>query len=167
MDDYKVLLYIIFGVIYLISRVMKSRKKQQAQQSQQEHSEDSSEAPKKEISFEDLLKEFTQGGQQEKTVPQYEEPIEEEPTRYEEPVVEETTWVGSDEEATSVYERSIRDAETVDMMEQGHDHHLQRFAVYEEDEKDTFLADLSDELQEEDGLKKAIIYKEILDRKHF
>ena len=62
---------------------------------------------------------------------------------------------------------SIREAETVDMADLGHDHHLKRFDVYEEEEENTFLADLSAELQEEDGLKKAVIYKEILDRKHF
>lgn len=165
MDDYKVLLYIIFGVIWMISRVMKSRKKRQAQQ--QQESEESYKAPQKEVSFEDLLKEFTQGDQQEKPVPEYEEPVRYEEPIYEEPIIEKPSWAGSDEEATSVYERSIRDAETVDMADQGHDHHLERFAVFEEEEEDTFLADLSTELQEEDGLKKAVIYKEILDRKHF
>jgi hypothetical protein len=159
MDDFKVLLYVIFGVIWLISRVMKSRKKQQAQR---EQSEDSYEEPQKEVSFEDLLKEFTQGGQSEETVSEYEEPV-----KYEEPVIEESTWAGSDEEVTSIYEKSIRAAEAQDMADQGHNHHLQRFDVFEEEEEDTFLADLSAELKEDDGLKKAIIYKEILDRKHF
>ena len=166
MDDYKVLLYIIFGVIWMISRIMKSRKKQQAQQNQPE---EPYEAPQKEVSFEDLLKEFTQGGQQEKTIQEYEEPVKyEEPITYEEPEKEEKPlWTGSDEDAASVYERSIRDAETVDMADLGHDHHLKRFAVFEEEEEDTFLADLRDDLSQEDGLKKAVIYKEILDRKHF
>jgi len=161
MDDYKVLMYIIFGVIWMISRVMKSRKKQQAER---EQSDEPYEAPTKEVSFEDLLKEFTQGGNQPEPVVQYEEP-----TTYDEELeVEQTpTWAGSDEDATSVYERSIREAETVDMADLGHDHHLKRFAAFEEEEEDTFLADLSAELQEEDGLKKAVIYKEILDRKHF
>jgi len=118
--------------------------------------------PKKEISFEDLLKEFTEGGS-EKPAEDYED--------LREPVVQKTTvakeWGGSDEEATSVYEQSIQDARKVDMADSGHDHHLQRFAVFEEEEEDTFLQDLNEDLQKEDGLKRAIIYKEILDRKHF
>ncbi len=161
MDDFKGLLYLVFGAIYVISRIMKSRKKKELQQ--QGETEESYQSPKKEVSFEDLLKEFTQGRQEEPVI-QYEEPA-----RNEESIVEKPIWAGSDEEATSVYERSIREAKTepVDMADQGHSHHLQRFAVFEEEEEDTFLADLSVELQEEGGLKKAIIYKEILDRKHF
>ncbi len=161
MDDFKGLLYLVFGAIYVISRIMKSRKKKELQQ--QGGAEESYQAPEKEVSFEDLLKEFTQGKQEEPVIQH------EELSRNEEPIVEESRWTGSDEEVTSVYERSIREAETepVDMTDQGHDHHLQRFAAFEEEEEDTFLADLSAELQEEGGLKKALIYKEILDRKHF
>jgi len=166
MDDFKVLLYIIFGVIYVISRVMKNRKKQQNQQGAE--ADEPYQAPQKEVSFEDLLKEFTQGKQEEPTV-KYEEPTIQ-PVKYEEPVVEEVSWAGSDEEATSVYEQSIKAAENlpdVEMEGKGHDHHLQRFGEYEEEEENSFLADLRADLQEEDGLKKAVIYKEILDRKHF
>lgn len=159
MDDIKVLLYIVFGVIYVISRIMKSRKKQQNPASPSEES--NNKVPEKEVSFEDLLKEFTQEKPQEPVV-QYEEPI-----TNEEPPLEETQWAGSDEEATSVYEDSIKAAESVSMKEQGHSHHLERFGVFEEEEEDTFLADLRMDLQETDGLKKALIYKEILDRKHF
>jgi hypothetical protein len=160
MDDFKVLLYVVFGAIWLISRIMKSRKKQNAQK---EQSDQPYEEPKKEVSFEDLLKEFTQGGVEEKKEISYEEP-----ETYEESTeAEAISWKGSDEEATSVYEKSIRDAETIDMTDQGHNHHLKRFAVFEEEEEDTFLADLKADLSEEGGLKKAIIYKEILDRKHF
>jgi hypothetical protein len=166
MDDIKVLLYIVFGVIYVISRAMKNRKKQQKQQDTEQG--ESNQGPEKELSFEDLLKEFTQEKTAEPTV-SYDEP-KYEPEVFEKPTNEEVAWAGSDDEATSVYEQSIKEAENLqdeDMMDKGHNHHLQRFDVFEEEEEDTFLTDLAAELQEEDGLKKAVIYKEILDRKHF
>ena len=163
MDDIKVLIYIAFGVIWVISRIMKNRKKQQTPVNTSE--EEPYQTPEKEVSFEDLLKELTQGKQEKPVTP------DEEPIKYEEPVVEEEVWTGSDEEVASVYEQSIKEAEkeveSVSMKEQGHNHHLERFDAFEEEQEDTFLGELRVELQEEGGLKKALIYKEILDRKHF
>ena len=173
MDDIKILLYIALGAIFFISRLMKNRKKQQQKEP--------SEVPEKELSFEDLIKQFTEEKQEtkpisadEKPAVEYKEPAveyEEPAVEYEEPAVEYeepaaiAQTVSASQEATSVYERSIDEADKVDEKE--HVNHFKQFGVFEKEEENTFLAELGVGLQEKEELKKAIIYKEIFDRRYF
>ncbi|HMQ01004.1 MAG TPA: hypothetical protein PKC24_14585, partial [Cyclobacteriaceae bacterium] len=80
----------------------------------------------------------------------------------------------SDEEIGEIFERSRRDAATSDLQgmtsdlkgrvsELGSKHFMQ----YEVEETDTAASGILSELKSAGGLKKAVIYSEILNRKHF
>ena len=161
MDDITTIIYILIGVLYLIVRAFK-KKKAPVPPTQQTDEGDITTQPaapqrKRSLTFEELLKEIS--GQ----------PPEEE----EEPEEEETPPqpVRSDEEVKSTYQKSIEDAKASKKGEREDitQRHIGRFDVEvheEETETSSVAKELAATLRNTDGIRKAIILKEILDRKY-
>ena len=104
--DFELVIYILFVTIAILSRVLKKRKQQAppAQEPREEQTE------KDTITFEDLLREFTEGRSetrqtQPRPEPAWEAPVE----RLEE--LEFRDKIPDDEEVNQVYEEAIREAE--------------------------------------------------------
>ena len=161
--DFENIFYVILAVIYFLSRVFKKRKEVPPAESEGQEQQ----TGRKPISFEDLLKEF--GVEEEEQKPQLEEAeVEEEDARETQSIEEEYRSRYSDEEAQSIFEKSIKEAEEV-KGEQVVNESLtfKEFKPYQE-QKDSneFAEEINDLLQSEDGGKKAIVLAEILNRKY-
>lgn len=136
---------------------MKNRNKQIPHP--QNEGDNEAEPQKAPLSFEDLLKEFTGEQSQKKQVPQ----IDKQTYEFEKEMP-------SDSEIDKVYQESIAQAsylsQELDSKKLRHDVVFEHFDEYKIKEENSFLDDLMEEMDTEDGLKKAVIYKEILDRKY-
>lgn len=167
MEDFSFWWYIIAAVIYFITR----GKKKKGQPNSRPGSENNP-APSQPKSFEDLLKEITEG-----------RPEEEQPTIEQEPVVIEKQEVEeknhrlegerrafADDESRRVYEESIKLAEGAD-LEFAPDNKYKEPRLFKGATREEAIEDewsIADEIR--DGLnsseaKKAVIYSEILNRK--
>ncbi len=173
MDDIQFWLYLAFAAIYFITRMMKKKNAPEPTQGD-EREPVHTERRNKPVSFEDLLKEFTEGKQEpEREVP---EPVE---ARQ---LVKEREWVEqqkpkefeegrtrrfADEESRRVYQESIKLAEGAD-LEFKRDEHFKSKMQREQDEGDgqSLGADIKSMLQDTNSAKKAVILSEILNRKY-
>lgn len=166
MDDFNFWWYIIAAVIYFLTR----GKKKKEQPSSRPGTENNS--PKNQPkSFEDLLREITEGNQEEEPVIK-QEPVVIEPRETEEDIrrLEGERHVFADDESRRVYEESIKMAEGSDIEfapdENFQEPRLFKGAAKEEDEEEWSIADdIRDGLNSSEA-KKAIIYSEILSRKY-
>lgn len=168
MDDYKILLYIVAAIIYFIAKA-KKKKPTTGEGTSRPGTENNPSPQSPTKSFEDLLKEITGEGEEEKSV--IEEVKEEEPKK---PiVVEERRLEGerrafADDESRRVYEESIKRAEGFD-IEYGPDEHFKEPRLFKgeesKEEEYTFADEIRDGLSTSEA-KKAIIYAEILNRKY-
>ena len=154
-NEYQIFLYIILGVIYVLSGLFKAKRKRERGQT----GEFESEQPKrKEITFEDLLKEFT--GQ---------EPQKREATRTQSESYEFEREMPNDDEIDKVYQASIREAQSLEELDASklrHSVEFEKFEEFKKVDKNELLEEIMEDLSDGHGLKKAIIYKEILDRKY-
>ena len=167
MDDFSFWWYIIAAVIYFLTR---GKKKQQPNSRPGSDNNPPKSQPK---SFEELLKEITEGRPQEE--PTYEqEPVVIEPaeaeTEEENRRLEGERRAFADEESRRVYEESIKMAEGAD-IEFAPDESFQEPRLFKgsgtDDEEEEWS--IADEIR--DGLnsaeaKKAVIYSEILNRRY-
>lgn len=169
MED--IIVYLVFVAFALLSRFLSKKKnpaegKSRPQNTQQGKS-------KRQPSFEELLREFTEGPQETK------EPEPTQPTREYQTMEGQTyetqnydTLYTNDEEARAIYEKSIKESEKLKTIDELVDYDkvktkLDHFEAYDTDEKGTTYAErLRKELQKPDEIKKAIIYSEILNRKY-
>ena len=169
--DFENFFYVILAVIYFLSRFLKGRKQAPREDESYEQPEDTGKKP---VTFEDLLREFTQEKEQQQPSQEVTEVevVEEEPFRparessrktYQSPY--------SDEESKSIFERSIREAKDLAKTnKQSTDDKslvFKEFKPYqEEEESNLFATELKEMLQSGDGGKKAIILSEILNRRY-
>lgn len=169
MDDFSFWWYIIAAVIYFLTRG-KKKKEQRNSRPGSENNPPQQNQPK---SFEDLLREITEGRQEP-------EP-EEEPTYRQEPLVvneekdeiEDATRLEgerrafADDESKRVYEESIKMAEGADIEFGASENYKQPrlFRKEEEEEEWTIADEIRDGLNSSEA-KKAVIYSEILNRKY-
>jgi len=161
-NKFQLILYLVFGIIYVISRFLKSKNNPPAEY----NSDDSYEAPAKPpLSFEDLLREFTGEGNS-TTPPRTLKEVYKEP----EPIIVE--YETSDDEIQEKYQKSIVEAnkalpkEELDSKKLRHSVDYKRFDEFEIEEGNGLLSEITDDLNDPEGLKKALIYKEIFDRKY-
>ena len=157
MDDFQIVLYIIFAIIYVLSRVLKSRKKAGEQSQRPISANKQEESPK---SFEDLLREFTGEEVEEEPV----ESVEKQPKPIQNQRVE-----LSDTEIEEKYNKSVREARKYEPLEKTkvrHDIEYKRFAAFDHTDRNLLLEELEKDLSSLDGMKKAVLYKEILERKY-
>jgi hypothetical protein len=172
MEDYKFLWYIIAAVIYFLTRGKKKKKEQSRPGT--ENAPSPQERPK---SFEDLLREITEGAKEEE-----EEPVERKPeivheSRYDREERERENARKSegsqrafaDDESRRVYEESIKMAEGADLDFKPNEHFVEpslfKGEVEDLEEEWTIADEIRDGLNTTEA-KKAIIYSEILARKY-
>ena len=184
MDDIQLLLYLIIGAIYIISRALKGKnKKQQPQARPQKRPSTQQTSKPAPTSFEDILAEFgkrLEEQQEEEKEISY-EPIEEviepvqpaQPTSYQNEFEKEgRNRQFADEESRRVYEEAIVRAEGADIaFEANKKFHTpglkMGFSAYEQTEKENkFAAELKEMLANPNETKKAIILSEILNRRY-
>ncbi|MEQ6168858.1 hypothetical protein AAOE16_16790 [Ekhidna sp. MALMAid0563] len=168
MDDFSFWWYIIAAVIYFLTRGKK--KKEQPNSRPGSENRPPQNQPK---SFEDLLREITEGRQEEEpTIEQ--DPVVIDEKKNERKEMEDATRLEgerrafADDESKRVYEESIKMAEGAD-LEFDPDEHYRQPRLFKGDAAEEEEWTIADEIR--DGLnsseaKKAIIYSEILNRKY-
>lgn len=177
MDDIQTWIYVIVGLIYFIVRAVKKNKPippntsdQDSQNPQRADSE-----RRKPLTFEELLKEFTdpQSTQsREEEVEEIEDVKEEERERTKEDFAQEgSVRRFSDEESRRVYEESIKKAEGFQLKyEADDDYHSEKLKNilhdHEDVEEDSTVDDVREMLSNPQDAKKAIILGEILGRRY-
>lgn len=166
--DTELIIYLIFIAFAILSRFLKKKKEDNAPPQADSMDETSQRPSQKQMTFEELLREFT-GEQQPQPQPQPKAPARE--TIYES-YEDEPSWDSrvSDDEAKETYSRSVREAkklktldELVDLdqpISSGH------FKGYEIEEEENIADDILHTLQDADGARKAIILSEIINRKY-
>lgn len=177
MDDFQTILYIVVGIIYFLSRALKKKKPpvQPSRPAQEMEGDAPQSSPPKPLSFEDLLREFTEGKQPEEEPAYAPEPIPVErsksPMTYrneedDDEIFEPAQRRFSDEDSKRIYEASVRSVET--MKEEQFADTQYHFKQYEDhrDEETTLGAEVAEMLKDADGARKAVILSEILTRKY-
>ena len=168
MDDFNFWWYIIAAVIYFLTR---GKKKKQPNRPARPGSENN--PPTRPKSFEELLREITEGPSETEMEEPVQEPVVIEPARKPEP--EKRTQFAdegrrrafADEESKRVYEESIKMAEGAD-LEFGPDEHFKSDRLFKGnavESKDSYAKELMDGF-DADEAKKAVIYAEIFNRKY-
>ncbi len=165
--DEQIWFYIIAALIYFFTR---KKKKPQPKPSQQSRQTSEQKPQQKPVSFEELLREITEGRveeEPEKTIEVEEEP-EEIVSEREEFKKEGRTRSFADDESRRIYEESIKRAEEIDHEFKPSEHYHTGSLVRKKDEvEETSLADeIREDLKSPDSARKAIIYSEILTRKY-
>lgn len=167
MDDFNFWWYIIAAVIYFLTR---AKKKKQPNKPSRPGSENS--PPTRPKSFEELLREITEGTPSEEEEP-VQEPVEIKPRREPEPVKpksyenEGRRRAFADEESKRVYEESIKMAEGADIEFAPNENFKSNrlFRDKSEESEPSYAEELMDGF-DADEAKKAIIYSEIFNRKY-
>lgn len=164
-DNLQVIIYIVFLAIYFLSRFLKGNKKQAqrpTREREREYEEDQGQEAEQPMTFEDLLRELTQPKER-KPKPTPQPPPAPAKREYEfsgeEP---------SDDEIQEVYEESKRKAKGVKTLDEMVDigEESIKFKEYQEvGEDNEFATEIREMLQNTDDARKAIVLKEILERK--
>lgn len=163
MDDSNIYYYLVFGAIYVISRFLKKKKPEAEPVEFEESSDDpvQSKPKSRPSSIEDILKELTK----EMAPTAYEKPIPEEvikPVEVKQPEMPDyqevnIEAVGPDEKIDIVPHKQIERKKPL----------YKRALTFEVKEEENEVASgIRDFLNQEDGPQKAIIMKEIFDRKY-
>lgn len=174
MDSFQFWLYVIIGVIYLISRLRKRPVNQPGEvpdiksEKQAGRSTQSPKSIPKTLTFEDLLRQITESKTQPKQEPvvDYEEELEEE-----EEVLEDVNYdYRKDNKAFETYEEAKKQAffrpsleETMNVKDT-----VVTFGKFKEFEKETgpdLAAGYLKDFKDPEGIKKAVVLSEILKRK--
>ncbi|WP_420318877.1 hypothetical protein [Ekhidna sp.] len=167
MDDFNFWWYIIAAVIYFLTRG-KKKKDQSPSRPGSENKPPQQSQPK---SFEELLKEITEGRTEEEPTPRQEPVvIKQDDSEKENIRLEGERRSFADDESRRVYEESIKMAEGADLEfkpdENFHSPSLFKGAKKIEEEEEWTIADeIRDGLNTNEA-KKAVIYSEILSRKY-
>ncbi len=158
MDDIQIVLYILFLVIALISRVMKSRKQEAPKTASK--SSPTQNKPAKSLTFEELLREFTEQPQPEaKKAAQEVEVVDYEDFDYKD-----------ETEIQRIYEDSIKASKQFEQSthseDDRHTGNFRHFEGYSEKDVEEEESEYALLLQDEESAKRAIILSEIINRKY-
>lgn len=166
MDDFSFWWYIIAAVIYFLTR----GKKKKAPTNSRPGSENNppSSQPK---SFEDLLREITEGRTEETPIPEQKPVVIEKPEPEEENIrLEGERRAFADDESRRVYEESIKMAEGADIEfapdENFQEPRLFKGSAKEEEEDEWSIADEIRNGLNSSEARKAVIYSEIINRRY-
>jgi hypothetical protein len=176
MDSFQFWLYVIIGLIYLLSRARKKKADQSPGPVDAREERPFSSSPRhqenkpKQLSFEELLKEITESKQQrqpmEEPVVDYDENLEEE-----EKDLEDVEYDHRKQDKTyEVYEEAKKQAfhrpsleETLKLQDTVVS--FGKFKAFEKGAETNLAAEYLKEFHDPDGLKKAVVMSEILKRK--
>jgi hypothetical protein len=178
--DLQFWLYVIVGVIYLLSRVLKNKAPNAPENTEKpaprSYGEPQAERPRQ-LTFEELLKEITEAKQSQRPVVQpqtvaevvdYDEDLgeEEQDLEVNEPEITKKEVSRSYE----VYEEAKRQAfskpsleETINVRDTVMKY--EKFKVFDHDKENNLLREYTKQLQDPEGLKKAVVLSEILNRR--
>lgn len=194
MDNIQFWLYVIVAVIYLISAARKKSKKQNqpedfpettSRPTARQYDEEATTQKPKPITFEELLREITEGKQTAPPTPEvlerrpefsrpkpqpeyvdYDDEIEDEEKSLEEisSVDEErTTKIYEEAKKLAFYRPSLEETLKVQDVNTTYG----KFAAFETKQEANLLLEYTKDLRDPKGFKKALILSEILNRKHF
>lgn len=187
MDDLKIWVYVIIGVLYLLSRLLKKPEQQPKAEDDlpptyepRKPVNPTSSTQPKVLTFEELLKEITEGKQETKPAPRPEYQPVQPKTEYVdydddiEPEEKDLEEVDHDyrkkDNIYQVYEEAKKQAflkpsleETLDVRNT--EMKFGKFKVFEQEQKRNLLQEYTRGLQDPEGLKKAFVMSEILKRK--
>ncbi|MFY0628118.1 MAG: hypothetical protein JXR07_17605 [Reichenbachiella sp.] len=162
MDDSNILYYLALAGIYIISRVLKKKKPVEEPVEYEESTPEavSSPKPKRPSSVEDILKELSKEFTPQETEPIPEnviKPVQAKPTPLPDYQAENIEAIKPDEKIDIVPHKPIERKKPT----------YERSIKFEiEEEENEVTTEIRDFLAEQDGPKKAIILKEIFDRKY-
>lgn len=167
MDNLENYFYILFAVIYIISRIIKARSKQKQSTPQQQGQRrvqptgQQRQKPKKTFSFEDILKEFEKNLAGEEEEAAYEKPLPVKEIKHEKPAPTPVkSYVNKPNKYESYQGKSIKE-----------EIELERNTAFVRSENYSITDDVASEyvkmLQDPDGFKNAIVLSEIINRKYF
>jgi len=182
----KIWVYVILGIIYFIVRLVKEKKPKEVQDRRPDRPVKYDSTPPvekpKQLSFEELLKEITEAKQPQKPVYQPKTSYETTPKKsayvdYDEQITEEEQDLEDvnynyrkKDKLYDIYEEAKRQAFERPSLEETmkvSDTKVQfgKFKVFEQEEQRDLLEEYSKEFQDREGLKKAVVLSEILNRK--
>jgi hypothetical protein len=177
MDDYKIWFYLILGIIYILSRALKKPKRPTGSTPEQTYSKNSSPAPKEEpLSFEELLREITEGKTKTKPpkpkpapTPQYVDYDDDIPE--EEQDLEDVNYdYRNEDKIYETYEKAKKQAferpSLEETLESREGMKFEKFKEFEDEEKNTVLSEYSEAFNDPEGVKKAFVLSEIFNRKY-
>ena len=184
--DFQFWVYVIIGIIYILSRVMKKAEQpkdlpEKRGDKQPKYQGPASEKPKQ-LTFEELLKEITEAKQPEKPVyqpqqPKYQPQPKQDFVDYDDELKEEEQDLEDvdydyrkKDKLYDVYEEAKRQAFERASLEETmnvRDTVVQfgKFKVFEQEQQRNLLEEYTKDLQDPHGLKKAVVMSEILNRK--
>ena len=173
MDDLSIILYIIIGIIYLLSRVFRSKDTPPAnipdEQEEYEQSQSGPERPKRRpSSFEELLREFSGETEVQETKKDFRQPpATPDPLKQKAEAMERM-----DDEVREVYEKSISQTgklKTIDELVDIKDEkkNVAVIDVRGKEKRKLKTSKYARLLKNKNNLKTAIVLSEILNRKHF
>lgn len=184
--DEKIIFYIVLGIIYFVVNALKKKKPENEPGPDRPPSRPQPHKPQP-VSFEDLLREITEGKQRPKSSetpstaqkttyrqplpkPQpayvdYDDDLEEEAKRLENTSFDDDRSNKAYEEAKKMaFNRpSLEETMTLDQVNTTYG----RFKEFDKKEEPGLLAEYVQDLRDPKGFKKALILSEILNRKHF
>ena len=164
--DFKIILYIVFFIIYILVKTLKKSKPKQSPKKQRPKIDSEVHEAEPTVSFEDIFRGLTNDKKKE----------EPEPVEVINEVEEFESNYPSDDEIQEVYKESLRQAEKNKTLEEiVRDNAKIKTAAIEEhdeftsedvEESITLAAELGELLMNPEDARKAIVLKEILDRKY-
>ncbi len=164
--DFKYILYIIFFVIYILAKTLKKSKSKQSPKSPRPKIDEETHEAEPTITFEDIFRGLTNDKKKE----------EPEPVEVVNEVEEFESNYPSDDEIQEVYKESLIQAEKSKTQEQIVRDNAkkkrtaplksEKFAAYEVEEITSLASELGEMLKNPEDARKAIVLREILDRKY-
>jgi hypothetical protein len=174
MDDIQVLLYIVIGLFYFISKFIKKKPVPQKPVQKPASSANDTNAPRRPLTFDELLKEFTQPRQEENEIEVEEEEdvfidTRDEGSKNAEPTYK-PQYSFSDAVTKRNFEESQRLAAASKRIEEAgieQDTTFKSFKIPSRKEQKNEVADgVMEMLRDVDGAKRAVILAEIFNRKY-
>ncbi len=175
MDDFQFWLYIIFAVIYFISRGLKKKKPQSQGPAPTNRPQQQTRPQKQPVSFEELLKEFTDGKVDDEPQATVQETAERERQKIQETESEAEKDIRlegrnrkfADDESKKIYEDSIKRAEQgLSYKREGVFKSKMKRKIEEKETNSAIASDIKTMLNDAEDAKKAVILSEILNRKY-
>ena len=163
--DFKIILYIVFFIIYILVKTLKKSKPKQSPKKPRPHIDSEAHEAEPTVSFEDIFRGLTNDKKKE----------EPEPVEVINEVEEFESNYPSDDEIQEVYKESLRQAEKNKTQEEiVRDNAKKKRAAISEtkestpsyvEERFSLASELGEILKNPEDARKAIVLKEILDRK--
>ena len=157
MDDIQIILYIAFVLFAIISRALKKKKAIPKKQTQNNNPEETVAEPAP-LSFEELLREFT------------EEKIETVEAEVQEPIKKSSYKPQDDDEVKRVYEESVRASKRFELeskhKDERHSGNFTHFKGYAEEDTEDAENEYAYLFEDPESAKRAVIASEILKRKY-